>query len=292
MLSFLCIFNFHCLACDSHDDTSSAKRNICLITEDLSVSTCLTSVKLLCRGISCREDLIFLKKKRGSGKIRCVGNILKSLPAGPRGSRWEFLFFATWSWILVSYICSPFNILFNVFSSCFLILFLSQGRGESCFTALICPVAGLGIRQAGQQGPGQGVPVDPSSALGPTTARHLCPGMANTPVAANLQDSKVCTVVCRDNDSGWMLAGSCHELSNFSSPGREVPCAFSKLSCHGERNFCHRVNVVQVRQELAWPLAGHMRQQVPVICTASLERHSRIIAQGPAVWIQMVLSRF
>lgn len=221
----------------------------------------------------------FPQEERGSGKQdvlaassslcqqdpeACGGNIY-SLPHG--AGYWCYIhgchlkFFFTCSSVAAWFFSSP------------------QGRGESSFTALMCPdVAGLGIKQAG---PIQGVPVDTSPALGPTTAPHPCPGMENTPTAASLQESKVCTLLVR----------SCHELSNFSSSGREVPCAFSRSSWHGQSNFCHRVHVVQVRQELAWPLAGDMRQQTPAMCTASLERHSRIIAPGAAVWIQMALSR-
>ncbi|RMC12107.1 hypothetical protein DUI87_11242 [Hirundo rustica rustica] len=60
---------------------------------------------------------------------------------------------------------------------------LPQGRGKLLHSP---DVEGLEI---GQAGPIQWVSVDPSSALGPTTAPHLCPG-ANTPTAANLQGSK------------------------------------------------------------------------------------------------------
>lgn len=171
----------------------------------------------------------FPQEERGSRKLDVLAASSSLCQQGKEahGGNFYSLMHGAGYWCLIHGVHLTF---WFMFSSCYMTLSSPQGRDKSCFTALMCPdVAGLWIRQSGQQGPGQGLPVDPNSALGPTTAPHLCPGMANTPIAANLQDSKVCAVVCRDNDSGCWLD---HAMNCLIFPLQEGKFLVLFQGCH------------------------------------------------------------
>ena len=104
------------------------------------------------------------------------------------------------------------------------------GNGHSATGHLVNPA---------QPCSGQG---QPSHSLGPATACHLCPVMANIAIFTGLQYNEVCTVACRDNNVGCLLDPV---MDTLIFPVQEEKCL-------GFFQGCRRTGKVICTRELMW----------------------------------------